>query len=198
PLDARLDFHERAVVGEIGNLAEQAGARRVAAREADPWILAQLFEAEGDAVLLLVELQDFCRDLVADVDHFRRMFDPSPREVGNVQQAVDSAQIDESTVVRDVLDYTLHDGAFLQAFEQLLALLALAGLENRPPRHHDVVALAVELDDLELELLAFVGIGVLDRADVHQRAGKEGADAVDHHGQAALDLAVDQTLDQAP
>src|SRR4029078_993182 len=55
-------------------------------------------------------------------------------------------------------------------------------------------ALAVELDDLEVELLALVGRRVLDRADVDERTGQERADAVDHDGEGALDLARDQGL----
>src|SRR5262249_14688302 len=84
--------------------------------------------------------------------------------------------------------------AFLQRLEQLLALRAEARFEHRAPRHHDVVALAVELDDLEFELLAFEWARVLHRPDVDQRAGQERADAVHHHGEAALDLPGPQAL----
>src|SRR5215216_1060777 len=48
---------------------------------------------------------------------------------------------------------------------------------------------SVELDDLELELLAFEVRGVLHGTQVHERAGQEGADAVHHDGEAALHLA---------
>ena len=39
------------------------------------------------------------------------------------------------------------------------------------------------------------GRRVLDRADVDERAGQERADAVDHHGEPALDLAGDEAGD---
>jgi hypothetical protein len=113
-----------------------------------------------------------------------------------VQQAIDAAEVDERTVVGDVLDDALDDGAFLQVFQQLLALFTHAGFEHGTARNHHVVALAVELDDLEFVFLAFEGRGVLDRTRIDQRTGEEGADAIDHDGQAALDLAGDQTLDQ--
>src|SRR5690606_34273757 len=58
-----------------------------------------------------------------------------------------------------------------------------------------VVALLVELDDLELELFAFQVSGVTHRTDVDQRTRQERADAVDVDGEAALDLAVDDALD---
>ena len=190
--DALLDFDERAVVGEVGDFAEQPRTRRVAARQADPRILAELLHAQRHAVLFLVELEDLGSHLVADGQHLGRVLDATPREVGDVQQAVDAAQVDERAVIGDVLDDTLDDRAFLQRFEQFLALRAEACLEHGAPRNHDVVALAIELDDLEFERLAFERCRVLDRPDVDQRAGQERTDAVDHHGEAALDLAGDE------
>ena len=196
--DALLDLDERAVVGQVGDLAEQARARRVAARQADPRIFAELLHAERDAILFLVELEHLGGHFVADREHFRRMLDAAPGEVGDVQQAVDAAQVDERAVIGDVLDHALDDRAFLQRLQQLLALGAEARFEHGAARDDDVVALAVELDDLELERLAFERRRVLDRADVDQRAGQEGADAVDHDGEAALDLAGDQALHDVP
>jgi hypothetical protein len=72
---------------------------------------------------------------------------------------------------------------------QLGAFFAHAGLDHGTARQHDVVALAIELDDLEFHGLVLVRRQVLGRTGVDQRAGQEGADAVDQHGQAALDLA---------
>jgi len=106
-----------------------------------------------------------------------------------VQQAVDATQVDEGAVFGDVLDHAVDDGAFLQRLHQLGALFAHAGLDHGAAAQHHVVALAVELDDLELERLVLVGRQVLGGAGVDQRAGQEGADAVDQHRQATLDLA---------
>ena len=122
------------------------------------------------------------------------MLHAAPREIGDVQQTVDAAQIHERAVIGDVLDDAFDDRAFLQRLEQLLALFALVGFEHGTARHDHVVALAVELDDLEVHLLVFVRRRVLDRTDVDERAGKEGADAVHHDGEAAFHLAVDRAL----
>ena len=65
--DARLDLDERAVVGNVRDLAEQARALRVAARDAVPRVVAELLDAERDAVLLGVELQDLGLQLLADL-----------------------------------------------------------------------------------------------------------------------------------
>ena len=63
----------------------------------------------------------------------------------------------------------LDDGAFLQLVEQLRALGAVFLLHDRTTRNDDVVALLVELDDLELVDLALEVARVADRADVDER-----------------------------
>src|SRR5512139_3669266 len=177
-LDAFLDLDERAVVGQVGDLAEHAGALRIAAGDADPRVVTQLLQAERNAVLLGVVAQDLGFEFLADVHHFGRVLDAAPGHVGDVQQAVDAAEVHERAVVGDVLDHALDDRALLQRLEQLGALLALRELDDGAARQHDVVALAVELDDLEVEGLALVRGGVLDRTHVDQRARQERADAV--------------------
>src|SRR5262249_41499453 len=147
--DARFDLDERAIVGEIGDLAEQPRALRIAPAQADPRIFAELLHAQRNAVLLLVELQDLGGDLLSPLDDFARMAHTPPRKIGDVQQAVDAAEIDERTVVGDVLDDALHDGALFQRLQQLGALFAHARLDDCAAREHDVIALAIELDDLE-------------------------------------------------
>ncbi len=194
-LDARLQLDEAAVVGDVGDLAEQARAGRVAACDLHPRILAELLQAERDAVALAVELQHANFQLVADVDDFARVTHALPRHVGDVQQAVDAAEVDERAVVGEVLDHALDDRAFLQAVEQLFALGAELALDDRTTRDDHVVALAVELDDLELEFLALEVGRVAHRAHVDQRAGQERADVTDVDGEAALDLAGDAAGD---
>src|ERR1700722_12625479 len=102
--DAVLDLHERAVVGDVGDLAEHAGVRRVTARDVLPRIRSELLEPEADTRALAIELQNTDIDLVADLHNLGRMFDALPGHVGDVQQAVDTAQVHERTVVGEVLD----------------------------------------------------------------------------------------------
>ena len=108
-----------------------------------------------------------------------------------MEQAIDAAEVDERTVVGDVFDQAGDDRAFAQRLEELGTLFTLGEFQDRTTRQHDVVALAVELDHLEIERLAFERRGVLDRAGIDQRTRQEGADAVGHDRQATLDLAGD-------
>ena len=68
-----------------------------------PRIRRQLLEAQRYALLVLVELQNLDLNLVADIHQIARMRQASPRHVGNVQQTINAAQIDECAVVGEVL-----------------------------------------------------------------------------------------------
>lgn len=169
---------------------------RIATGDADPRIFAELLEAERNAVLFLVELENLGFKFLTDRDDFARVTNATPGEVGDVEKTVDAAEVDEGTVVGDVLDDALDDGAFLERFEQLGAFFAHVGFDDGTARNDDVVALAVELDDLEFEGLAFVRGRVLDGTRVDERAREEGTNAVGHDGETALNLARDRTGDE--
>src|SRR5678815_2230149 len=102
------------------------------------------------------------------------MRDAAPRHVGDVEQAVDAAEIDECPEVGDVLDHALPDRLLLQLLHQLLALAAALGLEDHAARDDDIAAALVELDDLELELLAEQVVDVRHATQRDLRAGEEG------------------------
>src|SRR5688572_11553186 len=114
------------------------------------------------------------------------MLDALPRHVGDVQQAVDATQIHECAVVGEVLDGALEHGAFLQVVHERAALGGELLLDDRATRNDNVVALLVELDDLELERLAFEIGGVTHGTDIDERTGKERTDVVDLDGEATL------------
>src|SRR3546814_6895200 len=56
--DARFDLDERAVIGDVGDLAEQTGAFRITTFDVAPRIGAELLEAERHAATLAVVLEN--------------------------------------------------------------------------------------------------------------------------------------------
>src|SRR4051812_8992916 len=105
--DARLQFDERAVVGDVGDAAGEACVQRVFCLDALPRIVQQLLHAERNAVGLVVDLDDLDLHGLADGEHFGRVIDPAPCDIGDVKQAVDAAEINERTVIGDVLDHAV-------------------------------------------------------------------------------------------
>src|SRR6185369_7070179 len=121
-----------------------------------------------------VDLDDLDLHGLADGQHLGRVIDPPPGDIGNVKQAVDAAEINERTVIGDVLDHAV---------------------EHRAARHHDVAAAAVHLQNLERLRIVHQRRDVADRADVDLRARQEGDSAVEVDGEAALDLVEDDAVD---
>ena len=72
---------------------------------------------------------------------------------------------------------SLDDVARVEAVEDPLPLLLALLLEHGAARKHDVVARAIQLDDLALELLTEELVEILHAADVDQRRGQEAAHA---------------------
>jgi hypothetical protein len=73
----------------------------------------------ADAVALVVDADDLHLDGLADGEHFGRVVDPAPGDVGDVQQAVDAAEVDERTVVGDVLDHAVDNLALFELLDDL-------------------------------------------------------------------------------
>ena len=118
-----------------------------------------------------------------------------PGQLGDVDQAVDAVEVHEGAEVDDVGDRALDDHARLEAVQDLLADLLALLLEHRAARQHHVVARAVQLDHLALDLGAEELVEVLDAADVDQRGRQEAAHP-EVDDQAALDDLDDGALDR--
>ena len=103
-VDAFLDLDERAVVGEVADLALDDGVGRVLLGHARPGVGLDLLHAEADFLLVLVDVQDDDLDLVAEVDQLGRMVDPpGPAHLADVHQALDARlELHERAVVDDV------------------------------------------------------------------------------------------------
>ena len=100
-----LELDEGAVVDQADHLAVHPRAHRVLLVDQHPGVLGALLVAERDALGLAVELEHRDLDLVAHREVLGGVVDPAPGDVGDVEQAVDAAEVDEHAVVGDVLDH---------------------------------------------------------------------------------------------
>src|SRR5690349_20753848 len=196
PLDARLDLDERAVVGDRDHLALHPRADRVLGRDVLPRIRLQLLHAEADALALPVDVEDLDFDFLADGDHLGRVGHPPVGHVGDVEQAVHAAQVDEGAEVGDVLDHALPDLADGELLHQVLALVGPLIFEDDAAAHDDVPPALVELDDLELVGLPEELVDVRHPPERDLAAGEERVDAHQVHDHAALDLLDQRAFDR--
>ena len=110
-----------------------------------------------------------------------------------MQQAVNAAQINECTVVSEVLNDTFNFHAFLQVFQQLIAFCAVFGFDNGTTGNNNVVTLLIQLDYFEFKLFAFQVQRVADRTNVYQGTRQERANTIQLNSEATFNFAVDNT-----
>ncbi len=197
-LDAGLELDEGAIFGDVGDPALEHAADRIFGRRAVPRIAFELLHAQGDALGVAVDADDLHLHRVADVDHLARVADALVGNVGDVEQAVDPAQIDEGAVIGDVLDHAVDHLPFRERLDQARALLGAGLFQDGAAGDDDVAAAAVHLQDLEGLGEVHQRADVADRADVDLAPRQEGDGAAEIDGEAALDAAEDHALDAVP
>jgi len=195
PLDALVDLDEGAEGHDLGDPALDDVADAVLGHDLLPGVFLRLLEAEADALPLAVDVEDLDLDLLVDLEHLGRVVDVRPRQLGDVDEAVDAVEVDERAEVDDVRDGTGDDVAHVELVDDLLAHLFALLFEHGAPRQHHVVAVAVHLDDAAVELLPDVLGQVLHAADVDQRGRQEAAHA-EVEDEPALDDLDDSALDR--
>ncbi len=167
-LDVVADLHERAERHELGHTAVGDVADLELLDELLPRIVLGLLEAEGDTLAGKVHIQHLDLDLVAHRDDLGRVIDVAPGELGDVHESVDAAEVHERAEVDDRGDGTGKDHALDELVEDLLALLLAVLFEHHTAGEHDVVAVAIHLDDTRLEAVAEEHVEVLHAAKIHE------------------------------
>ena len=103
-LDAGLDFYEGTEVREAGDGTGDALACLILCRRGIPRLGLKLLESKRDLLRVGIDFEDADLDLLADGEHVFGLVDAAPRDVADVKQTVDAAEIDECAVGRKTAD----------------------------------------------------------------------------------------------
>ena len=123
------------------------------------------------------------------------MVHAAPCHIGDVQQAIDTAEIDERAVIGDVLDHALDHIALVELADDFAALFGAGFFKDRAARYDDITAAAVHLEDLERLRRVHQRADIAHRAHIDLRAGQEGHGTAEIDREAALDATEDRTFD---
>ncbi len=195
PFEAILDADEGAEVDDLRDRAVDEVADLEVRHRRLPRIGQEAADREADATTLVVDVDDLGLDLVTDLVGTLGVVDLVPGQLALVDEAVDPAQVDEDAERGDGADGALDLLAGLEAAEELVALLATLLVQRHLLREDEAVGLAVDLEDLEAQLAADVGLQLLGdllggvTRLVVLRTAREVDDLADGH--EAADAAVD-------
>ena len=192
---AGSNLHECAIVGHNHNFAFDFVADLDLGSQSIPGMGLKLLETEGDALLLVVEVEDNHIKLLVELYNLLGMAYAAPGKVGDVDKTIDTAQVDEHTVGSDVLDSAFEHLTLFEFGDDFAFLLLKLGLDESLVAYNNIAEFGVDLHNLEFHGLADEDIVVADGFHVDLRAGEESLDAehVDDH--AAFGAAFDVTLD---
>ena len=95
------------------------------------------------------------------------MIDALPADIGNVEETIHAAHVDERTVIGDVLDHPVEDLALGDFIEQLATGFGARLFHDGAAGNHDVATLAVHFQDEERLWHVHQRGDVLDWADVN-------------------------------
>ena len=209
--DAGLELDEGAKLGDSRDCSAYTLAGLILFGHQVPGIGLQLLHAERNAATALatavLDLEDLHLDLVAWLQQVRRLVDAAPGHVGDVQQAIDAADIHKRAEVGERAHSALDDGAFLQVRQPLLPVAGFFLFKDCAAVHDYVFIGHIQLDDLAGDFLTdqffqFGGVfgptarGGQERAhtDIHAQPTLDGARY--HAGHGALFL--ERFFERAP
>ena len=194
-LYARSNLYECTVVSDYDNLALNVVANLQVCIECIPWVRSELLQTKSDALLLVIEVEDNDIDLLVESNNLVWIAYAAPREVCDVDESVNTTEVNEYTVRGDVLDCTLEDLTLLKLADDFFLLCLQLSLDEGLVRNNNVTELLVDLDNLELHCLAYEYIVVTYRMNVNLASWQECLDTEYVNDHTALSAALDVTLD---
>ena len=82
------------------------------------------------------------------------MIDTAPRYICNVEKTVDTTEVDERTVIGNILNNSLHDNSLLENLKGCCSKLITLTEKNCTTRENDVPLVTSNLENLEIEVLS--------------------------------------------
>src|SRR6267378_3645332 len=186
-LDPGFQFYESSVIRHARNLPRDPGGGREALLDCFPRIGQKLFVTERDPLAIAIELEDLDLHRVAYLKKLGRILEASPGHIGDMQQSVNAAEIDERAIVGQILNLPFNDNLFFYLIQCVIFSTGIALFEHGLARKDDVRSLSIQLNYLGFNLLVAQRIQVANRAHIDLRSRQKGRDAVDVDAQAPFD-----------
>jgi len=193
-LDSGFELHEGAVGNEASNFATHLEIDWIFLGDFVPWVFRHLFEAEGDAEALFIDLENENFDLLTGLEHFGRVTEATPSHIGDVEETVETVEVDEGTELGEIFDTAFDFGSFVEMREEFGAFFVALFFDKFATGENDVLAIFIQLHDAALESLAEEFPKVFRGVDIDLGGGKKGFDSDVEH-EAAFDDASDDALD---
>ena len=184
-LNAVFNGDEHTELNDLGDLALNNLSRNMGASEALPWIFLSCLKGEGDAFAIEINVENLNGDLITNLNNLGWVIDMLPRKLGNVNETVNTAEINECAEVHDRRHNAFTNLTLLKLRKEGLTNFRLGFLKELTTRKHNIVAVLIELENLSLNLLADVWREITNATHLNQGSWEE-ATKTDVNNQATL------------
>ena len=130
---------------------------------------SQLFQTKSDTFLLVIEVKNNNVQLLIQLNDFVRVVYAAPRKVGNVDQSVYTAQVNEYSVRGDIFNSTFKHLSFFQFRNDIFLLLFQLSLDKSFVRYNNVLEFLVDFNHFEFHGLANIDIIITNRLNIDLR-----------------------------
>ena len=165
------DFDECTIVGHHNHLTLHLVAHLEVFVKGIPRMGSELLNTEGNALLLFVEVEDNDVELLVVLYHFAGIADATPREIGDVDETVYAAEVDEYTIVGDILNRTFEHLTLFELADDFLLLSFEFSFDECLVADHNVLVFLVDFYNLEFHGLTHEHVIVADGLHVDLRTG---------------------------
>ena len=97
----------------------------------------------------------------------------APRELGDVDKTVDTAEVDECAEVDDRGNGTLEAHALRKLLEDLCTLVLAAFFKKNTTRKNDVIAVTIHFDDARFDLSTQISSKIFHAAEIDEGCRQE-------------------------
>ena len=164
---------------------------------AGPGVLDHLAIGKADAAGFAVDLLDADADRLAFLHDLAGMLDAAPRQLADVQQAIDAvAQLDKGPKIHQLSHRAFVDLAGSERLEEVLLLLLLLAFQHGPAAEHEVLPRGIGVGDQAGEPLADELGQVFHPVQRNLAHGDEAANVIDFALQPAGVVAGDLDVDE--
>ena len=195
PFNAGAQLNKRTIIGDICDATGDAGFQREARFDIVPRIGFELFHAQADTLGFRIDLDYLHPYGLADGEHFGRMVDAPPCNVGDMQQAVNTAQIDKGTIIGDVFHHTLNGLSFDEVLHNLAAGFGACFFHNGASRHYNIAAPTIHFENLERLFGVHQRCDIAHRTNIDLTARQKGRCAVEVDREAPFDAPENDAFD---
>ena len=172
------DLSKGAELGERYDLGLNNRTNFVVLLEDLPRIVLNLFVTQRNLLFLGIDVLDINLYFVANADNLRGMLDLAPGQLGDVDHAVNAAQINKGTVIGQALHLAVVYLANLNALPELVLQGLLLILENGTDGADSSSSLTVVFQDLEANGLLEQILKIIVSGTSSLRSGNEYLHAI--------------------